>query len=143
MVSLQLLAANRTKKGYYIRRVKEGLWATFGINRLKPYDENFTREQLKNWKVQENVRKAYNDLYTPIDPNDSNSEMFISMIIKNVFVSTEEQTDKNAVWTQAILEMIFDEEHLSTKIDSDTVDTWYSKLNKVSQLFLVVFLIIK
>ena len=66
MVSLQLLAANRTKKGYYIRRVKEGLWATFGINRLKPYDENFTREQLKNWKAQENVRKAYNDLYTPI-----------------------------------------------------------------------------
>ena len=71
-----------TKKGYYIRRVKEGLWATFGINRLKPYDKNFTREQLKNWKAQKNVRKAYNDLYTPIDPNDSNSEMFISMIIK-------------------------------------------------------------
>jgi len=119
------------------------LWATFGINRLKPYDDNYTRDQMKNWKMQENVKRAYDDLYSAVDPDDANSDFYISLIIKNVFVSNEEQTDKNAIWTQAILEMIFDEEYLSTKIDSDSIDAWYMKLasNEVSY-FLLLFIML-
>jgi hypothetical protein len=119
------------------------LWATFGINRLKPYDDNYTRDQMKNWKMQENVKRAYDDLYSAVDPDDANSDIYISLIIKNVFVSNEEQTDKNAIWTQAILEMIFDEEYLSTKIDSDSIDAWYMKLasNEVSY-FLLLFIML-
>ncbi|CAG8777432.1 22512_t:CDS:2, partial [Racocetra persica] len=41
-----------------------------------------------------------------------------------------EYTHANAIWTQAILELIFDENYLSTKLDSDVVDTWYQKLLK-------------
>ena len=54
------------KKGYYIRRVKESLWSTFGISRLKPYDDNYSREQMKNWKKQENVKKAYDAVNSEI-----------------------------------------------------------------------------
>lgn len=95
---------------------------------------------MKNWKMQENVKRAYDDLYSAVDPDDANSDIYISLIIKNVF---EEQTDKNAIWTQAILEMIFDEEYLSTKIDSDSIDAWYMKLasNKVSS-FLLLFIML-
>ena len=42
---LQLLKRNYIKKGYYIRHIKENLWVTFGIYRIKPFDENFTSEQ--------------------------------------------------------------------------------------------------
>lgn len=92
--------------------------------------------------MQENVRKAYDDLYSAMEPDNPESEICITLIIKNVFVSDEEQTDKNAIWTQAILEMIFDEEYLSTKIDSDSIDSWYAKLdpNKVNY-FLLLFII--
>jgi len=93
--------------------------------------------------MQENVKRAYGDLYSAVDPDDANSDFYISLIIKNVFVSNEEQTDKNAIWTQAILEMIFDEEYLSTKIDSDSIDAWYMKLasNEVSY-FLLLFIML-
>jgi hypothetical protein len=37
-----MLAAIRLKKSYYIRRVKEGLWSTFGVNRVKPFSEKDT-----------------------------------------------------------------------------------------------------
>jgi hypothetical protein len=49
--------------------------------------------------------------------------------IKYVFVSDDERTQANAVWTQAVLETIFDEEYLSPKIDADYVDTWIQKLS--------------
>ena len=147
-LDLKVLAANRVKKGYYIRHVKESLWATFGINQIKPFDENFTRDQMKSWKNQENVKKVYDDLYFAADSNDPDSDTFLTLIIKNVFVSEKEQTRKNAVWIQAILEIIFDEHYLSPKIDSDTVDGWYEKLiamlgNKVINIsFIILYLML-
>jgi len=45
---------------------------------------------MKNWKMQENVKRAYGDLYSAVDPDDANSDFYISLIIKNVFVSNEE-----------------------------------------------------
>ncbi|CAG8698321.1 2250_t:CDS:1, partial [Dentiscutata heterogama] len=122
-----MLAAIRLKKGYYIRRVKEGLWSTFGVNRIKPFSEKDSKAQMLEWK--KNSKKAYNDLYNPCDPDDPNSETFLSLIIKYVFVSDDECTQANAVWTQAVLETIFDEEYLSPKIDADYVDTWIQKLS--------------
>ncbi|PKK58468.1 hypothetical protein RhiirC2_720500 [Rhizophagus irregularis] len=121
---LEFLAANRIKKGYYIRHVKDSLWSTFGISRSKPFDESFTKDQMRDWK-NDNVKKAYEDLYSL---EDSGSKTFMLLIIKNVFVSKEEHTQKNAILIQAILEIIFDEGHLSPKIDSDTIDTRYTKL---------------
>ncbi|RGB21664.1 hypothetical protein C1646_777567 [Rhizophagus diaphanus] len=121
----EILAANRIKKGYYICHVKDSLWSTFGISRLKPFDESFTRDQMRDWKNDNNVKKAYEDLYSANNPE---SETYISLIIKNVFISEKEHTQKNAIWTQAILEIIFNEGHLSPKIDSNTIDTRYTKL---------------
>ncbi|CAG8726843.1 16345_t:CDS:2, partial [Racocetra persica] len=46
-----------------------------------------------------------------------------------IFVSDKEHTQANAIWTQAVLETIFDEKYLSPKIDTDFVDIWIQKLN--------------
>ncbi|CAB4416100.1 unnamed protein product [Rhizophagus irregularis] len=120
-----VLNTNRSKKGYYIRRVKESLWVIFGINRLKPFDENFTKSDMIEWKNSDKTKAAYEDLYSANNPE---SETYISLIIKNVFISEKEHTQKNAIWTQAILEIIFDETYLSPKIDSNTVNARYMKL---------------
>ena len=29
---------------------------------------------MKNWKMQENVKRAYGDLYSAVDPDDANSD---------------------------------------------------------------------
>jgi hypothetical protein len=79
------------------------------------------------WK--KNSKKAYDDLYNPSDPDNPNSDTFLSLIIKYVFVSDDQRTQANAVWTQAILETIFDEDYLSPKIDADVVDVWIQKLS--------------
>jgi hypothetical protein len=119
---MQLLAANRTKKGYYTRRVKDALWSVFGINRIIPYKDNWSKQKIKEWKRSEMTRKAYNDLYIPSDPEDDGSDTYLAVIIKAVFPSTKERTHANATWTQAVMESIFDMEHISTKIDSEIVD---------------------
>ncbi|CAG8850218.1 20028_t:CDS:2, partial [Gigaspora margarita] len=47
-----------------------------------------------------NSKKAYEDLYNPSNPNDPNLDIFLA----------------------AVLELIFDENYLNTKLDSDVVD---------------------
>ena len=105
------------------------MWATFGLQKIKPFDENYTREQMKNWKASNS--KVHEDLYATADSSDSD-ETYLSLIVKKVFVSDEEQTKKNAKWCQAILEIIFDKSYLSPKIDVDTIDKWYSTLVEVN-----------
>ncbi|CAG8821273.1 24083_t:CDS:2, partial [Gigaspora margarita] len=92
----------------------------------KLYSEN-TKEQIREWK--KNSKKAYKDLYNPSDPDNPNFDTFLSLIIKYVFVSDAERTQANAIWTQAVLETIFDEEYLSPKIDADVINVWIQKLN--------------
>ena len=78
---------------------------------------------MRKWKESESVRKVHEDLYTPSDPDDLSSDTYITLIIKSVFTSEKEHTQANVVWTQSVLEVIFDENHLSIKIDSDIVES--------------------
>ena len=127
-----MLRANRTKKGYYIRRVKESLWSVFGFNRIKPFGDNFSKEGIKAWKTSKEVKAVYGDLYRPSVPDDPSSDLYIALIIKSVFPSEKELTQKNAVWAQAVLESIFDVRYLSTKIDNDVIESWKNAIEVTS-----------
>ena len=127
-----MLRANRTKKGYYIRRVKESLWSVFGFNRIKPFGDNLSKEGIKAWKTSKEVKVVYGDLYRPSVPDDPSSDLYIALIIKSVFPSEKELTQKNAVWAQAVLESIFDVRYLSTKIDNDVIESWKNAIEVTS-----------
>ncbi|PKC00107.1 hypothetical protein RhiirA5_428680, partial [Rhizophagus irregularis] len=77
----QLLAANRVKKGYYIRKLKESLWSTFGINRITPFKDNFSKQQMRTWKASKNVQQDSEECEyesspkTPITPIDDDDEI--------------------------------------------------------------------
>ncbi|CAG8641597.1 15567_t:CDS:2 [Dentiscutata heterogama] len=73
----------------------EWLWSIFEISRIKPFSENDMKAQMKNWK--KDSKKAYDDLYNPSYPSNPNSDTFLSLIIKYVFVSEDEQTEANAI----------------------------------------------
>lgn len=83
---------------------------------------------MREWKSSEEVKKAHEDLYTTSDPDDPTSDTFLTVIIKTVFPSEKERTNKNATWAQSVLEAIFDENYLSPKIDVDIVETWTTAL---------------
>ena len=127
-----MFKANHTKKGYYIRRVKESLWSVFGFNRIKPFGDNLSKEGIKAWKTSKEVKAVYGDLYRPSVPDDPSSDLYIALIIKSVFPSEKELTQKNAVWTQAVLESIFDVRYLSTKIDNDVIESWKNAIEVTS-----------
>jgi hypothetical protein len=127
-----LLKANRTKKGYYIRRVKESLWSVFGFNRIKPFGDNLSKEGMKAWKTSKEVKSVYGDLYSPSVPDDPSSDPYIALIIKSVFPFEKEVTRENALWTQSVLESIFDVEYLSTKIDNDVIESWKNAIEEVT-----------
>jgi hypothetical protein len=69
------------------------------------------------------VKAVHDDLYKPSNPDDESSDTCFALIMKFVFNNKEMTTD-NVVWTQAVLESIFDVDHLSTKIDSEIIDVW-------------------
>ena len=127
-----MLRANRTKKEYYIRRVKESLWSVFGFNRIKPFGDNFSKEEIKAWKTSKEVKAVYDDLYSPSVPDDPSSDTYAVLIIRSVFPSEKEITQENAVWTQSVLESIFDVEYLSTKIDNDVIEAWRNAIEVTS-----------
>lgn len=83
---------------------------------------------MREWKCSANVRKVYEELYTLIDPNDPSSDTYLVLIIKSVFPSENERTNENSIWAQSVLETIFDENHLSSKIDTEVVDRWTGTL---------------
>ena len=112
------------KKGYYVKRLKDTLWSTFGFNRIKPFKDSFSKEEIRQWKMNEDVQKVHDDLYAPSNPSDPSSDTYIALIIKSVFTSENERTNANVIWTQSVLEVIFDQNHISTKIDADIVETW-------------------
>ena len=78
---------------------------------------------MRQWKSSSAVRAAHNDLYNNINLDDSSSDTYIAAIIKTVFTSEKERTNANAMWCQAVLEAIFDEKHLQSKIDADIVES--------------------
>lgn len=83
---------------------------------------------MREWKSSEEVKKVHEDLYMTSDPDDPTSDTFLTVIIKAVFPSEKERTNKNATWAQSVLEAIFDENYLSPKIDVDIVETWTDAL---------------
>src|SRR5687767_6503132 len=101
-----------------------GLWATFEVNRIRPYKDSFTKKQMKEWKESKNVREVYNNLYKSSDPEDEQADTYITLIIKSVFTVEKERTQRNGTWAQSVLETIFDVNHLSTKIDTEVVENW-------------------
>ncbi len=60
--------------------------------------------------------------------NDSDSDIYITLIIKLIFLSENERTVKNGIWVQFILETIFDEKYFLTKIDTEVIDSWIETL---------------
>ncbi|KAF0476722.1 chad domain-containing protein: PROVISIONAL [Gigaspora margarita] len=97
---------------------------------LKLWGEKDTKEQMREWK--KNSKKAYKDLYNPSDLDNPNFATFFSLIIKAPLApfaallgsidSIANTALANAIWTQAVLETIFDEEYLSPKIDADVIN---------------------
>ena len=76
---------------------------------------------MKEWKALENVKKVHDDIYSKSDPYDLNSDTYMTLIIKSDFLSENERTKQNAIWVQSVLEAIFDEQHLSPKIDTEVL----------------------
>lgn len=74
----------------------------------------------------------YDDLYSPSVPDDLSSDTYAALIIRSVFPSEKEITQENAVWTQSVLESIFDVEYLSTKIDNDVIESWKNAIEEVT-----------
>ena len=90
------------------------------------------------WKSSEEVRKVHEELYMPSDPEDPSSDTFITLIIKTVFTLETEQTNENAIWAQSVLEAIFDESHLSIKIDVNIVELWCRMLTDTNLVNIMI-----
>ena len=85
------------------------------------------------------MKKVHDKLYSPSVPDKPTSDAYITVIIKAVFASEKERMTANATWAQAVLEAIFDEKHLLTKIDVDIVDSWTKTLSDTEMVCTVIY----
>ena len=81
---------------------------------------------------------AYDELYTLIDPHNDQSDTYVAKIIKATFTNNE-QTALHMLWIQAILEIIFDPEYLSPKLDTDIVDQRFALLQKQQEAYIILY----
>src|SRR5277367_5722716 len=93
---------------------------------------------MHKWKTSDTVKKVHNELYSPSVPDEPKSDAYITVIIKTVFASEKERTTANATWAQVVLEAIFNEKHLLTKIDVDIVDSWTKILSDTEMVCTVL-----
>jgi len=106
------------------------LWSTFGISKLRPFKDSYNKETMRKWKTSEAVRKVHEELYCPSNPNDPSSDTYLALIIQATF-TRKERTKENALWAQSVLEAIFDEDYLDSKIDAEVVEKWNKSLHMV------------
>ena len=90
---------------------------------------------MKEWKQRDNVKQVHEDLYNLSDPNDPSSEQYIALIVKSVFAE-KDRTHANAIWVQSVLEIIFDKRHLTTKIETDAVESQTEAITDTEQVTL-------
>ena len=108
------------------------MWGSFGIHRLQPFKEAWKKDDMKVWKADIKTKDAYNKLYDRVDPDDQQSDTYVAKIIKETFAKSE-RTELNTLWTQAVLEVIFDPDFLSPKLDTDIVDKRFEMLKTESE----------
>ena len=96
---------------------------------------------MANWKSDPKTQTAYNELYSHIDPNDENSDTYVTKIIKSTFINND-RTTLNAIWVQAVLEVIFDPEYLSPKLDTDVVDQHFTDLCEEQEKQISLYIIV-
>ena len=89
---------------------------------------------MKEWKQSAEVNSVHDDIYKPSNPNDESSDTYLTLIFKSTF-SEKEQTTSNAIWTQSVLESIFDVDYLSSKIDTDVIEMW---INAIKQVIFII-----
>lgn len=106
------------------------LWSTFGISKLRPFKDSYNKEMMRKWKTSEAVRKVHEELYSPSKPDDESSDTYLALIIQATF-TMKERTKENALWAQSVLEAIFDEDYLDSKIDAEVVEKWNKSLHMV------------
>ena len=79
------------------------------------------KDQMREWKQSKEAKIVHDDLYKISNPDNESSNLYLTLIIKSVFAG-KELTQENVVWTQSILESIFDIDHLLIKIDTKVID---------------------
>ena len=84
------------------------------------------------------MKKVHDDIYSKSDSYDPNSDTYMTLIIKLVFSSENERTKQNAIWVQSVLEAIFDEQHLSLKIDMEVLDLWIKTLTDEEHIVIII-----
>src|SRR5436190_23939693 len=117
-----MITASRSKKGYYVKRLKEALWSTFGASKIWPFKDTYSKTQMLEWKTSEEAKMVHKELYDLVDPDDPRSDTLLTVIIKTVFLIKSLQT-KTRDGHNRVLETIFDTNHLSPKIDADIIES--------------------
>ncbi|CAG8601387.1 10797_t:CDS:2 [Funneliformis mosseae] len=77
---------------------------------------------MKEWKQNKNTQKVYKDLYKSSNSEDEKVNTYITLIIKFIFTAEKERMASNSIWVQSVIETIFNEKYLSTKIDSKVIE---------------------
>lgn len=106
------------------------MWSTFGISKLRPFKDSYNKEMMRKWKTSEAVRKVHEELYDPSNPDDPSSDTYLALIIQATFTG-KERTKENAIWAQSVIEAIFDENYLDSKIDAEVIEKWNKNLQMV------------
>ena len=62
----------------------------------------------------------------------------MTLIIKSVFSSENERTKQNAIWVQSVLEAIFNEQHLSPKINTEVLGLQIETLTDEEHIVIII-----
>lgn len=110
----------RNYRGGYVRKIKDRLYKYFNLFDTHQLNKNSSIEQCIAWKARPEVEEARQQLFTPIDSEDSNTIItHIDSIISDVFSPEElEEEESNAIFGMVVITMMLDPNYQRGDIDS-------------------------
>ena len=62
------------------------------MNCIKPFEDNYSKKQMKEWKRSNSVKKVHKDLYIWVNEDDPSFDTYIAVIIRTIFLDKNEHS---------------------------------------------------
>jgi hypothetical protein len=118
-------------------RIKEAIFSIFGISQLDSINTNASPSEVSAWKASQKTKDFYKKLFTPINPDDNNSDLYITKIFGKVWPGASPSNLKIA-FAITVCQIMLSEHYKKLTMSEDIVKNRLRK-NLVSKYILNKF----
>lgn len=109
----------RNMRSSQVSKIKDTIFDVF--REIPPININEKPSTIASWKKNPDVESCFNKLYNLIDPNNEESDTFMTLIIKKVWPKKSNLSNLHLAWAASVVEIVLDPNNPHLKLSESIV----------------------